>query len=247
MSILYDANTVATAVSAGLLHAWRKGGAVARVLVIVAVTAVTVTITTLLLEFALDLDHPAFTAVAAIAGVIGGVLSFGFAAYQQTIEEAARDEVIQRVQAHALEHPEEPKAAWELARVKLESYLRRNLSQIRWIFGLTLLVMLAGFAIIVYGITRIYQDPANFQPSIVVTASGLIVEFVAASFLVIYKSTMEQARDYVNILERINAVGMSVQIIENIEGSQVELRDKTRAEVALALLSLYGALQGKQH
>ena len=86
-----------------------------------------------------------------------------------------------------------------------------------------------------------YKSPDNFQPSIVVALSGIIVEFIAATFLLIYKSTMEQARDYVNILERINAVGMSVQILDSIE-SDDGLRDKTRAEIASGLLSLYGSV-----
>lgn len=106
--------------------------------------------------------------------------------------------------------------------------------------------MLAGFVIIGYGILRVYQLPENFKPSIVVTLSGVIVEFIAATFLIVYRSTMEQAREYVNILERINAVGMSVQILESIEDTGTGLRDKTRAEIANGLLSLYGFSKKKK-
>jgi hypothetical protein len=109
----------------------------------------------------------------------------------------------------------------------------------------TLIVITAGFVIIGYGVIQVYKLTDNIQPSIIVTLSGVIVEFIAATFLLIYKSTMEQARDFVNILERINAVGMSVQILESIESDDTGLRDKTRAEIALGLLSLYGSVKSK--
>jgi len=147
--------------------------------------------------------------------------------------------VIQKVEERFRTHPNEPQVAWELARVKLESYLNRNLAQVAWIFFLTLFVMLTGFVIIGYGAVRAYQSPEHFKPSIIVTLAGLIVEFLGATFLFVYKSTMEQARDYVNILERINAVGMSVQILDSIKSDDTGLSDKTRAEMALALLSLH--------
>jgi hypothetical protein len=108
---------------------------------------------------------------------------------------------------------------------------------------LTLTVMFVGFVIVGFGVVKVYQSPDNFKPSIVVTLSGVIVEFIAATFLLIYRSTMEQAKDYVNILERINAVGMSVQILESIESDAEGLRDKTRAQVARDLLSLYGSVK----
>ena len=50
---------------------------------------------------------------------------------------------------------------------------------------------------------------------------------------------MAQAKDYVTILERINAVGMSVQILENIKNQDGNLKDKTTADVAIQLLMIY--------
>ncbi|HEX8277033.1 MAG TPA: hypothetical protein VF615_30605 [Longimicrobiaceae bacterium] len=242
---LFGADTIATSIAEGLLRAWRGGGNLPRILVALTAFSATVALTLFVVAVPIGFDIPLLKVAAGVSGVIAGILSIGFLGYQRIVEETARDEVIQQAQERVREHPDEPKAAWELARIKLESYLQRNLSQIRWIFGITLVVMLAGFGIIGYGIVRIYDAPTNFLPSIVVTTSGIIVELIAATFLVIYRSTMEQARDYVNILERINAVGMSVQIIENIDDSQVDLRDKTRADVALSLLSLYGMLKAK--
>jgi hypothetical protein len=172
---------------------------------------------------------------------LSALIFLGIYAYQLTIEETAVKEEIQKVEERIKENPNEPTVAWELARIKLENYLNRNLSQIQWIFIWTVVIMIAGFVIIGYGIVKVYQPTTNINAGLITTVSGLIVEFIGATFLVIYKSTMEQAKDYVNVLERINAVGMSVQILDSISKSEAKLQDQTRAEIAKQLLDLYGA------
>ena len=139
-------------------------------------------------------------------------------------------------------HPENSKTAWDLARIKLESYLSRNIKQVRWIFFWTILIMIAGFVIIGIGIMKVYESPENFKPSILVTISGILTELISATFLIIYKSTMNQAKSYVNVLERINAVGMSVQILETIDNGESDLKNKTKAELARGLLDVYGKI-----
>lgn len=175
---------------------------------------------------------------AAVSLAIAGTFAIlGIGTYRQVLESTAREKVIEEVEERVRQHPNEPQAAWDLARLKLESYLNRNLRQIQWIFFLTLLVMFAGFIIIGYGVIHVYQSPENFKPSVVVTVSGVIVEFIAATFLLIYRSTMDQARSYVTMLEKINAVGMSIQILDTMESRET---DKFRAQLAMELLSLYG-------
>ena len=51
---------------------------------------------------------------------------------------------------------------------------------------------------------------------------------------------MTQAQDYMGIIERINAVGMSVQILDNMSDTSAELKDKTTSDIAQKLLDLYG-------
>jgi len=174
--------------------------------------------------------------VAAILAISGAIIILSLGAYRRALASSDREKIVREAEERARKHPKEPQAAWDLARVKLESYLNRNLKQVQWIFALTLLVMTAGFVIIGYGVIRVYQAPENFKPSIVVTVSGILVEFIAATFLLIYKSTMEQARSYVSMLEKINAVGMSIQILDSTKSGDT---DKFRAQLAMELLSLY--------
>ena len=44
---------------------------------------------------------------------------------------------------------------------------------------------------------------------------------------------------FVTVLERINAVGMSVQIIETIKDSHLQLTEETKAEFSKKLIDLY--------
>jgi hypothetical protein len=127
--------------------------------------------------------------------------------------------------------------AWEAARRKIQYYMHENLVQVKWIFRLTLMVMFLGFLIIIRGAALASKDQST--ASIVVTLSGVLVEFIGATFLFIYKSTMEQAKNYVNILERINIIGMSDLLIDSIESSE-DLRDKARDRIAMKILSLHG-------
>ena len=222
-----------------------RGGKSIRLLASIAAALLTVAIIAATLASNFANQSVWLKTVAGTLGVLAGVTILGIASYERAFAVREREKIIQKVEERVREHPDQPTAAWDLARIKLESYLNRNLLQIHLIFFLTLLVMLAGFIIIGYGVSRVYQSPDNFKPSIVVTMSGVIVEFIAATFLLIYRSTMEQAKDYVNILERINAVGMSVQILDSVEANDAGLRDKTRAEIAMGLLTLYGSVKSK--
>ena len=47
-------------------------------------------------------------------------------------------------------------------------------------------------------------------PPIIAAFSGIITEFIGATFLFIYRSTMQQATNYSKTLERINSVGRVV-------------------------------------
>ena len=168
----------------------------------------------------------------------GAVLAVGVLAYQRAFDRSLRAERIVEFEKEAEAHPDKAKPAWDLASAKLESYVDRNLSQVAWIFVLVLIVMTAGFVVIGLGIYKVFTEDA-LKPSIVATTSGIVIEFIAATFLLIYRSTMEQAKDYVGMLERINAVGMSAQLLEAIEDTDPKIKDAARARLSDSLLEMY--------
>lgn len=148
---------------------------------------------------------------------------------QKTIAEA---------EAKVEAQPEKVKPAWDLARVTLEAYFSRNLSQISAIFWLSVFVMVTGFGIIVWGISQAVQSPNALLPAIISTATGVVTEFIGATFLFVYRSTIQQAMDYSRTLERINSVGMAMQILDTIpdETSESDLKSKTKAELVKLLV-----------
>lgn len=182
--------------------------------------------------------------IAAFCGVSAALLVTGALEYQKALERSERAERIVEIEREVERNPDKAKPAWDLASAKLEEYVARNLSQVAWIFVLVLIVMTIGFTIIGWGIYKVFSSQ-SIGPSIVAAVSGIVVEFIAATFLLIYRSTMEQAKDYVAMLERINAVGMSAQLLESIEDADPKVRDKARVELAGSLLQMYSQSQHK--
>lgn len=160
------------------------------------------------------------------------------------LAEAQRSESVERIEKVEDEfrrNPEKPQLAWDLARSKLENYLDRNLAQAMWIFWLTIFVMAAGFTVVVIGLVKALDQPSALAVSIVSSASGIIISFLGASFLLIYRSVAEQTRSYVSVLERINAVGMAVQVLATVTDDEKELKNRATAALAKQLLDLYSA------
>ena len=159
-------------------------------------------------------------------------------------QEIVSQEKISQAEKNLQEQPDKAKPAWDLARATLEQYFNRNLSQIRVIFWLSVAVMVAGFSVIVWGISQAVQSPNAVAASAIAALAGVITEFIGATFLFIYRSTIQQAMEYSKTLERINSVGMALQIIDTISDDPVigenELKSKTKAQlVELIMKQVY--------
>lgn len=219
--------------------AWQEGAKQIRRIIILSIVLVVVAIAVALIGSSLPSLRNITEPISATLGIMAGIFTLGIFAYQKSRQETKRAEKIETVERRVQEHPQETRAAWELARVKLESYLDRNLKQVRSIFWLTVFIMLVGFGLIGFGIFKVYESPETFKASLISAVAGIIINFIGATFLILYRSTMNQAKDYVTILERINAVGMSVQILEKLEDEDTNLKQKATANIALRLLEIY--------
>jgi hypothetical protein len=151
------------------------------------------------------------------------------------ITEAKRK--IEQAEINADKAPEKAKFAWDLARVKLEAYFDRNLAQVNQVFWLAVTVMIVGFAFVLWGVIVQLAQPRISPTALVAGISGIITQFIGATFLVIYRSTMVQANEFMLILERINTVGMAVQVLDSIPESLPDLKSSSRAEIITLLLS----------
>lgn len=222
-----------------LVKAWKQDEKYIRVLLVCATIATAIAIVILVCGQSGLFDKKITEPLAGAFGAFAGIVGCGIASYQSFIDQEEREQKIEKVEQRVREHPEKPQLAWDLARTKLENYLDRNLSQVRSIYWLTLMVMFCGFAFVSYGLFQVSENPAQLPVSIVASASGVLISFIGGSFLLIYRSILAQSKEYVTVLERINAVGMAVQVIATIPEESAELKSQTKAELAKQLLNLY--------
>jgi hypothetical protein len=144
------------------------------------------------------------------------------------------------VEKQSRNDPTNSKLAWELARVTLEKYFNRNLQQVNAIFYVAVIVMIVGFALVIYGAFLGLEHPETKFPAELSAIAGIITEFISVTFMVIYKSTLQQASGYMTILEKINTVGMAVQIVDTIPPGDA-LYTSTRSTMAKQLLEQFKA------
>jgi hypothetical protein len=134
------------------------------------------------------------------------------------------------------EKPERNKPVWDMAQLTLEAYFNRNLNQIRWIFWLSIAVMSLGFLLIIYGVALGYQNSqGNWVVAAIGGIAGVITEFIGATFLFVYKSSMQQADRYTEILERMNFVGMAMQMLDSVAEHNKNIREYSEVNSAAPL------------
>jgi nitrate reductase gamma subunit len=233
-------NSIITKIIEDLISGWKSNKPFLKNVIIGAIISTVIAIIIVLIgELQNEDKSKLFEIIPAVLGTIAGLLAVSVSVYQELLRKEKQSEKIEHLVEELKANPKESLSAWELAKLNLQGYLDKNLRQVSAIFHLSVFVMLVGFSLIIYGVYRAFENPEMLNPSILVACSGLILNFIGATFLIIYRSTMNQAKNYVEVLERINAVGMSLQILESIDDSRSELKDTTTAEIAKELLNIY--------
>jgi hypothetical protein len=223
-----------------LLAAWKNGKLAVRLTILISLVLICISTFFYLYGTFTHKSKEITNVTSGFIATIAATMALIVIVNQKYQEDYSKERKIKEVETRLKENPKETQAAWELARVKLESYLNRNLNQIRSIYWLTIVTMLVGFFLIGTGVYKAFNLPGSMQASLIASVSGIVINFIGATFIIIYKSTMKQSSEYVNILERINAVGMSVQILENIDSNETaKLKAETTAELAKQLLLMY--------
>jgi hypothetical protein len=140
------------------------------------------------------------------------------------------------IRTQAAARPGETHFAWESARIKLEAYFDRNLLQVNLVFWFAVFVMAVGFGFVLAGVVVALKNPSEAKTAALPAAAGIITQFIGATFMVIYRSTMKQANEFMSVLERINTVGMAVHELDRIPDQQEELKNQVRAHLVQALV-----------
>lgn len=183
---------------------------------------------------------------AALAGIPTGLfcLSLGyfmglFLSFRRT--ESAYRKQIASIEEKAEKNPDNSRYAWDVARIRLEAYFDRNLIQIKLVFWISVFVILFGFVLILYGVLiSLYSSEKNSAIFIAVLA-GVLTEFLGATLMLIFRSTLQSANSYLPTLERINSVGMAIQIIESMPEHQSDLRNQAKCDISKLIVSSAGS------
>jgi hypothetical protein len=173
--------------------------------------------------------------IAILSVAVSGATVFGVADSARRLLSRSNDR-ISNLEKKVAAEPEKTKFAWELAQVKLETYFDRNLSQVRLIFLVAVLVMLVGFGFVLWGVLLSFYNPSSVKTAYVAALSGVVTQFIGVTFMVVYRSAMAQANQFMAVLERINTVGMAVQILDAMPDERSELKNSTRSQVVNLLL-----------
>lgn len=144
---------------------------------------------------------------------------------------------VEKAELKATEEPQKAKYAWDVARINLEAYFERNRTQVSQVFVIAVIVMSIGFILVCFGVYLAMTRSDTIKPALIAGISGIITQFIGATFMVIYRSTMTQANEFMVILERINTVGMAVQVLDSIPESETALKNESRAKIVELLLS----------
>lgn len=167
---------------------------------------------------------------------IGLICGIVFVIYQLRVLQKRTEKRLAEAADQEKANPQRARYAWDVARVKLEAYFDRNLLQVNLVFWFAVFVMAVGFGFILAGVLLSLHQPTVTPIAAISAISGLITQFIGATFMVIYKSTMSQANEFMVVLERINSVGMAVQVLDSIPESNAVLKDATRAQIVPLLL-----------
>lgn len=109
------------------------------------------------------------------------------------------------------------KPSWDTAQQTLELYYKRNLAQVNLIFNLSVIVMVMGFLLITFGVGMTFFSSENKETlGIITCASGVITEFIGATFIFLYKSTISQSLEYTKKLDKLTSVGVAIKILDTI-------------------------------
>jgi len=124
--------------------------------------------------------------------------------------------------------------AWQNAKDNIQRYINENLKQVKNIYWVAIGVMVVGFGFILAGVVLSVYQP-TIKPSLIAAVSGVISQFIGVTFMVIYRSTMQQASEYFSALVAMDTISKAVDILDSIPETS-ELKNTVRTQMATMIL-----------
>ncbi len=134
--------------------------------------------------------------------------------------------------------PDQIYATWDVALNTLETYWDSNKQQNRQIFYLSVGATMLGFVVLVIAVALKALGLGQTGDNVSIVA-GILSQFIGATFLLVYRSTVSQTGRFSEALERILTAGMAAAMVDTFEGASAEEiseKNRLRGEVAFAIL-----------
>lgn len=130
---------------------------------------------------------------------------------------------------------------WDVLIAKYDLYAALNLRQNRMVFILSLLLILASFVMIGFGLYRDYN--LNLEPSDLLTrpqslawiVSGLVTQFFAGTILVIFRSVVQQTSEHRKAHEKFASIGIAMMMLDEVK--EVSLKDRASATLSRLVIT----------
>jgi phosphate/sulfate permease len=124
----------------------------------------------------------------------------------------------------------------------LEMYVGRNLIQNKFIFWFSAIFITIGFGVILWGIFQAINNSLQTTIVLAATISGIVTEFIGATFMVVYRSTIEQANEYYKTLVRRDLVDLAIEVLNEIDNQATteHLKSNAMANLAQNIIELSG-------
>lgn len=161
---------------------------------------------------------------------IGALIFFTLIIFQPFDDKKEQQEEIKKEEK---EQPDKIKPTWEYGKVELMEQLEVTKKQIRITFWCSLIAIIFGLVLI---FKIIITQNLDKDISILGIIGGVIVEFIGATFLFMYKSLISQLNENLKILERLNFVGIGIKILDTLESENKEEVNSAKMKLAQQII-----------
>lgn len=148
-------------------------------------------------------------------------------------------ERVEKIKEEKQEEPSYLEASLDYARTELTRFIEIQRQQTQNVYRLVFWMSFSGFALLLSGSIKALFFTSETQgfPSVeaLLIFSGVIIEFISAIALSIFKTTQENFIKNLKILERQNLIGIIFQIIEDEKSNQDLNSGKYKLETAQIL------------
>ncbi|MGL5755685.1 MULTISPECIES: TRADD-N-associated membrane domain-containing protein, partial [Bacteria] len=122
---------------------------------------------------------------------------------------------------------------WELGRLELGENITQARKKADLIFYFSIAFIIIGFIGLCWSIFLLFSSQINI--SILIAVGSIILEFFGGTFIFLYKTTISQLNKNIEILDKINNVGMSLRILDSLDPSSEVF--KAKIEISKLLIN----------